>query len=155
MQVRTTVKTLVDDAGPKMTGKERYLVAGKMLSKKQADELMTQCAGLLRHWDCIAKAKLVQDYLGYGQVVVGSCQAFSCDGMSGYGHFYNPPFELHAWWQPRTGTPARIDIALPGLIEMGLKTKDAVGVILSGRKPIILAGIPQQWMRYVSKEVIN
>jgi hypothetical protein len=138
-----------------MDGTEQYPVRGHLLSAAQAKELMGRCRGLLLNWDCIAKAKLVKDYVGHGVVFLGSCEAITRGGQSAYGHHFNPPLELHAWWQPRRNSKARIDIALPGLILKGLNTADEQGPFLEGREPFILAGVAPWWVKYKPYETLR
>jgi hypothetical protein len=149
------VMTLEEDLSKVMTGKERYTVKGGLLNDKQAASLMVQCKGLNLFWDCIDKAQLVKRFRGCGHVVVGSCMVLSRDGLSSYGHYFKPPYELHAWWQKNPGTNQPvIDIALPGLIMKGMSSSDELGPFIVGRKPIILAGRPLKWMEYRPYEII-
>jgi len=154
---RTTTKytSLVDDLYVRMDGTERYLVRGNLLKTPDAEVLMNLCAGLLLNWDCIAKARIVKEYLGRGEVILGGCEAITRGGMSAYGHHFNPPLELHAWWQPRRHSRARIDIGLPGLILKGLNTADEEGPFLEGRDPFILAGMAPWWVKYKACEVLR
>lgn len=157
----TTALTMMnaeDDA--KMTGKEMYPIVGGELTEKQLSELMFECKGLNMYWDCIRKAYIVKKYKGRGVIVGGKCMVTSKDGSSAYGHYWNPPYELHAWWQEAfdpampTMQRDRIDIALPGLIMKGSITKDRIGVMLTGRKPVVLAGFKEDWMYYEGAMVI-
>ena len=154
---RTTTKytTFADDLYVRMDGTECYLVRGNLLKAPDVQAVMNACAGLLLNWDCITKAKIVQEYLGHGVVVLGGCEAITRGGMSAYGHHFNPPLELHAWWQPRPRSKARIDIALPGLILKGLNTADEEGFFLEGREPFILAGVAPWWVKYKPYEVLR
>jgi hypothetical protein len=146
---------LIDHRGGPMDGTERYRVHGHLINAAVAGELMERCRGLLLRWDCIEKAKIVQEYMRGGLVVMGSCFVASCDGLSEYGHEFNPPLELHAWWQARWDSRARIDIGLPGLITTGLQTSDEVGPFLVDREPMILAGIAPAWAQYLAREALD
>ena len=149
--MQTTGITTFSQDSPRVTGKEVYPVLGDLLSTKKAKEIQLEMKGLLLHWDCIAKAKIAQRYFG-GVVVVGSLMVVSGDYKSEYGYYFNPPFELHAWVQFEESI---IDVALPGVIEKGLTTCDAVGPFLVDRKPIILAASSPAWLRYEFFEVFQ
>lgn len=150
MEIISSKLTSMDpDEGLTMTGQERYTIKGGLLNEKQAASLMVQCKGLNPIWNCLEKAQLVRRFLGFGHVVVGGCMVLSRDRLSTYGHYFNPPYEFHAWWQKHAApNQPIIDIALPGLIKKGIETSDEQGPFLVGRKPIILAGRPLRWMEY-------
>jgi hypothetical protein len=71
---------------------------------------------------------------------------------SSYGFEFNPPLEFHAWVNYGDNI---IDLALPGVIEMGCILKDKYGPYLD-RKPIVLAGeeIPN-WIEYTAIRKYN
>lgn len=139
-----------------MAGNERFDLIGKLLTNDNVRELMAQCRGLSYNWDCIAKARLVREMMGRGRVMVGSCYVISTDGRSAYGHDFRPPLEMHAWWQPSTQAFRQIvDIALPGLIDKGLRTRDNQGFFIVGRPRVVLAGAPPCWVRYTAREVFG
>jgi hypothetical protein len=84
--------------------------------------------------------------------MIGSLLVVSGDGKSEYGHYFNPPYEFHAWLQEG---PIIVDVALPGVIESGLMLTDEVGPFISGREPLILAGEPLTWMKYQAVDEIT
>ena len=153
----TVMKTSAEDVEAVMTGKERYPVFGKALTLAQVNELLGMCRGLNLYWSCIEKALLVREYLGFGVVVGGRCMVVSKDGLASYGHYWRPPYELHAWWQKSFEFGQRrliIDLALPGLILKGRKVRDDQGPLNLRRKPVVLAGLPKAWMGYAPMKVI-
>ncbi len=83
---------------------------------------------------------------------MGAAKVMSGDYMSTYGFEYNPPYEFHAWVVDNGNI---IDLALPGVIEKGLITKDDVGYYLVKRKPVILAGTEPNWISYKQFELIK
>lgn len=147
-----TNMTCISNDEPLLSGTERFDVMGDLLSPNKCEEIIMRCKGLTRHWNCLEKAKIAQRVLHDGVVVVGSCELWSRDMKSKYGHLFNPPFEFHAWLQLPQGI---IDIALPGVIEKGLTTSDHIGPFLSERIPFILARKPFEWMEYKPIEIIG
>lgn len=150
----TTALTL--EYGEKiMTGDESYSILGDWLSKDQLKEIMLECAGLNLYRDCLRKAYIVKQYMGRGAIVGGRCMAVSKDGSSCYGYHWHPPYEFHAWWQEgfRYDIPslkrAIVDVGLPGLIMAGSEVSDKFGVMLTGRKPMVIAGMVKTWVDYV------
>jgi hypothetical protein len=134
-----------------MTGTETYRIFGSKLTRDQLRCIYEGCAGLNLYWDCLRKAFIVKQYLGFGVVVAGRCMILSADGSSSYGHYWNPPYEFHAWWQPwfkRGISTDIIDVALPGLILKGSSSQDKIGFMLTGRSPVVLAGPHADWMAY-------
>ncbi len=119
-----------------MTGKEKYKIIGNYKNTTLIKQLLKQCKGLRLYWDCMAKAKLVTKELG-GKVAIGKTYVWSGDFKSQYGFEYEPPYEFHAWCEVKGFI---IDIALPGVIQMGLELHDHIGPYITNRKPIIYAG---------------
>ena len=134
-----------------LEGNEIFKIHGDLIDDKTLAEIIDRCAGLKYYWDCIEKAKIARKVLGEGIVVVGKLMVFSEDWSSSYGYYFNPPFELHSWLLTEKGV---IDIALPGVIEMGLNFSDENGPFLTNREPIVLAGIPANWMQYNLCEIL-
>lgn len=156
LPVIATKLTGVEPDDLRMTGTERWPTRGKLLNEKQIKHLISQCQGMYRYWNCLEKAMLVCRFRGCGFVAIGACMVISRDKSSSYGHYHNPPYEFHAWWQkhPGIGQPV-IDIALPGLIEKGLATSDHLGPFLIGRRPVIVAGRPPKWVAYNPVEYLS
>ena len=124
-----------------------------LLSRFDYEKIMGSMAGLKRRWDCLMKAQKVKEYFGSGYIVVGGCLIWSKDMKSQFGYWFNPPLELHAWWQPyitpnQKIKPSIIDFALPGIIEKGMNTSDELGPFITGRDPFVLAGTAPDWVIY-------
>lgn len=144
-----------EDAQELMTGEMYpiYSYGDKVISEQIVKELLQTFFRLKlnRYYACIEKAKLVASYLGIASIHLGSLMVTSTEKGVAYGYLYNPPLELHAWVQVKDKI---IDFALAGTIEKGLKTKDDVGYFLVDREPVILAGTPAPWMKYVTHEIV-
>lgn len=157
--VTTVISSKYDGIKETLTGQERYPIIGDALSERTVT-LIQQCyVGLERHWHCLEKAKKAADIIGEGLVCIGSLMVRSSDNKSEYGFYYNPPYEFHAWplimerVSETHGNLVIFDGALPGVIEKGLITCDEIGPSLIGRKPVILNGKPEEWMRYDTCEI--
>lgn len=135
-----------------MTGKEQYRAIGHLVHQGVVNKIIKELKGLTRNWSCIEKAQKAQEILGYGKIMIGSLYIFNIDFSGSYGYAYNPPYEFHAWLKVDQSV---VDFALPGAIEMGLQTKDALGYILTMRRPFILVGHPPLWIRYTEMETYN
>jgi len=155
----TTMLTNITTSDKTMNGNETYPIIGELLDDKLLREVFSECNGLNIYWGCLEKALIVKKHLGKGIVVLGQCMAVSLNGKSAYGHYWNPPLEFHAWWQESLYPKEQsiIDISLPGLIMKGSESFDEIGFLLTGRSPIVLAGVPENWMRYtpVRELIIN
>ena len=137
-----------------LDGTESWPVLGSLLSQSEANYIIGKCKGMKRYWHCLEKAKIVAETLKGNWVVVIGTMHVACKSMkSSYGFDYNPPLEFHAWCENFKG--GVIDIALPGVIEVGLKTKDKYGPFIIRRKPVILATnkVPN-WLIYRAKEML-
>ena len=132
----------------KITGEEDFPIVGGAISRVQALAIYRECIGLKYSWDCDHKARAAKKVLGYGTVMFGACMVLTKDltNPSTYGHYFNPPYEFHAWLQHGH---IIIDVAMPMLIEKGLVTCDEIGPALVGNEPVIIAGPVPQWARYV------
>lgn len=144
-----------------ITGEEIYPIVGDLLTPGKIERIMLRMKGLSRYWNCIEKARIAREVLGFGEIVLGECLVWSNDFKSSYGFYFNPPFEFHAWVQIYNspldwyGKGMRIvDVALPGVIELGLATHDHIGPCVVGREPFILAGEPPDWVEYKSVTVL-
>jgi hypothetical protein len=142
----TMLTTLDKDREALLTGDEEYTVVGFAVDYKVVREILEAYKGLNRYWNCIEKARIAREILDRGRVWMGGAMVASADWLSSYGHYWNPPYELHAWVE--LGRGEIFDAALPGLIQKGTETYDHIGPALIGRKPVVLAGLPQKWMRY-------
>ena len=140
----------ISSKDPILKGDELWLINGTY--PIPITKIMQACKGLNRYWNCLEKAQIVQTILGKGDVIVGDLKVVSGDFKSEYGFDFNPPYEFHSWLEVEG---AIIDIALPGVIEKGLTTHDEYGPYLVGREPVILAGKPESWMKYISYERVN
>jgi len=142
------MSSIVEDFNLLLTGDEKYEIAGYCINHDTIRHIFKQCKGMNRHWNCIEKAQRVIDMLGVGRVHIGAMMVYSEDYSSSYGFHYNPPLEFHAW----VDMPEYkiIDVALPGVIERGLKMED----VLKGREPVILNGRPEKWMVYQTAVVL-
>lgn len=135
-----------------MTGDETFRIKGHAVSREKIKQIVKACKGLKLNWDCYEKAIIAKRLVGSGDVVVGEIQVFAPDKSSAYAHYFNPPFEFHAWLQLGKNI---IDVSLPGVIENGLTLKDQYGPCLFGRSPFILAGRPPWWTEYKIKQRIE
>lgn len=101
---------------------------------------------------CMEYASLGASMLPGAEAVMGSLMIVSATNMSSYGHAYFPDTgEFHAWIEYQDKI---IDFALPEMIQLGSTEKDDVGYFLEGRKPIILAGTPPEWLGYIKEETV-
>ena len=142
----TNFTTIIEDVDKIMTGEERYPIFGGFVAETEANAILSMFVGLNLYWQCLPKAEITKGFLGIGEVVIGEIKVFSGDGLSTYGHNFNPPYEFHAWVEI---TPdVIIDFALPGLIEKGLNSSDEIGPYIINRDPIILAGMAPDWIHY-------
>jgi len=153
-----------DDA--RLTGEERYPLTGHMwqlVGRRSLDEVQKLLSGLRTYWDCIEKNKLAKKMLRDAFVglpltqVVGSLMVVSGDSKSAYGYYFNPPYEFHSWLRIGDNPYYKgiVDFALPGVIEKGLNSSDAVGPYLINRTPVILIGAPPTWMQYKEHEEVT
>jgi hypothetical protein len=140
----TALTTFTGDLGEALTGDERYPIVGEAATPEEVEAILKSFEGLNPYWDCIEKAKRAVRILGRGRVVLGAMMIASADMSSTYGHYFNPPFEFHAWVD--LGNGIVFDAALPGTIIKGTNTSDDIGPMLVGREPIVLAGRPREWM---------
>lgn len=148
----TTLLTTLDrDIGNNITGEEEWEILGNAVEPQVIQEIIQACSGLNYYWNCLEKAEKAQEILGRGTVIMGSLMVVSADFTSEYGHYWNPPFEFHAWVDLRNGS--LVDIGLPGVIEKGLTTSDHIGPALIGRTPSVLAGPPPFWLKYQARMV--
>ena len=163
MKILTKTMAISVEKEELLLGNEFFPASSKLelsiISIEDVEQIMKQMKGLKRHWDCIEKAKRVKKYMRYGHVAVGSCLVWSDDFKSQFGYWFNPPFEIHAWWIPSEKVDLRsqiiIDFALPGIIEKGINTHDEMGPFLKGREPQILAGIAFDWVEYKPFEIVE
>lgn len=144
MQLTTDLR-LMNPHSERMTGSESYPITGGLVTEKEVRQIISRFNGLARQWDCFEKATITTQFIG-GTVAVGSLFIWNPAHDANYGHAFNPPFEFHAWVQ-LTRTQI-VDLALPGVIEMALLSRDAQGPLVTGRKPFILAGNPPEWCQY-------
>ena len=149
----TTGFSVLEPGKDLMTGKERYQIVGRAVSEEEVRSLLTSFSGLQRYWDCIGKAQRAQKLLGRGRVMIGSLLVTSGDLKSEYGYYFNPPYEFHAWLD--LGLGVIFDPALPGVIEKGLTTHDAIGPYIIDREPVVLAGKPLDWMKYKAEKELQ
>ena len=155
MDFITTGFSTMFDRKERITGLERWPVIGGLVKESLIDAMISDMAGLRYGYDCIKKAEIASTYAenlyGYKTMVkVGSLMVVSGDRKSKYGFYYQPPLEFHAW--VAIECLGIIDIGLPGVIHVGLTTKDEYGYFLCGRKPSILAGVPPYWLEYDEQE---
>lgn len=149
--MQTTMMTNITDKDEKLTGNEKYDIIGNAIPELAINNIIEKCAGLNKYWNCMEKAHIARETLGFGYVVFGSLTVWSYDYRSSYGYLWNPPFEFHAW--VNLGAGHILDIALPGVIEKGLNIYDDISPALVGREPLILNDIPQRWMEYTPAQV--
>jgi hypothetical protein len=155
-----------DKTIPRLTGREQYPVLCNSsfdITQDYANEIQKRFSGLQTLGNCIEKnvialTKLTELHcLGINsmqdfQVMLGSFYVWSIDKRSSYGFEFNPPLEFHAWLQLESTI---IDFALPGVILSGLIHEDHIGPALTGRSPVIFAGIPPRWLAYKPKIAIS
>lgn len=148
MNVVSTMTSLMGDIDKTMTGDEDYPIIGTRLGELRGRYIIREFGRrkFNRLWNCLEKAAVAWKHIGEGVIMLGSFHVISGDGKSLFGYAYNPPLEFHAWIE-LDGNEI-VDVALPGVIEKGLSTFDDVGPMLVGRKPIILAGLPPEWLIY-------
>ena len=138
--------------GPKFQQiKEKPVAEAAKLVRERKQEIMRSMKGLRRRWSCIEKAILVRKFIGFGIVSIGSMLIWNNERNGTYGYYYNPPYEFHAWLV-LNDQPFIIDFALPGVIEMGLRTRDEYGAILKNMKPYILCGPAPEGLDYNTYE---
>lgn len=164
MKLHTTAIATRFDDQVEMTGEESFPIQGRYLVSEDAKKLMSQCKGLHPYFNCLEKAKLVKELKGYGEIVIGGLLVWNKKKTANFGYYFNLPFEFHAWWEPcpfdnekenyKLGTNI-IDISLPGVIEKGMNTIDAMGALIEDRSPFILAGKPLDWTDYEPKYVMK
>lgn len=135
MEIISTKIGIADKFDIFMTGNEIYPVYGNYEHKDKLPIIIKKFAGLKMYWDCLEKAKITAGIIG-GVVVLGSTYVVSNDYKSEYGYEFQPPLEFHAWVE-RDGHV--IDLALPGVIKMGLEMCDEIGPYIIGRTPVIFA----------------
>lgn len=155
LRPQNAFETVVADMNnERMTGKEKYPILGQLLLVSEAEVLMSRCAGLHTSADCLEKASVViqnQHLLSLIpkesklRLCLGAIRVLSTDGMSAYGHAFVPPNELHAWVEVDNMI---MDISLPGVIIRGMNCRDQIGIVLTGRFPLILAGKVPDWIWY-------
>ena len=145
--VTTGFSTLPEDEDKILTGEESWPIVGEAVGEEVIAEIVKKCAGLNRIWGCLPKARIAREVVGHGDIVIGSLMVTSGDGLSEYGHYWNPPYEFHAWLLLHKPL-AIVDVGLPGVIEKGLTAGDDVGPYLVDRKPFVLAGWPLGWVTY-------
>lgn len=144
MQITTGIKT-IDTADPLITGEEDFPIVGNLLNKEQLKEIFNRCIGIRRNWSCIDKAIEAQNILGFGVIEIGSMLIWNKERTGNFGFYFEPPFECHAWLRTEQGI---IDVALPGVIELGLAYSDERGHILENLQPFVLAGEAPDWIEY-------
>ena len=158
---KTTVMAPMTFEDPILTGKEVFQIKGPKFQQIEdgsvaeavklvhvhKKEIMRSMKGLKRRWSCIEKAILVRKFIGVGIVALGSTLIWNNERDGTYGHYFNPPLEFHAWVELNQ-QPFIVDFALPGVIEMGLRTKDEYGAILRNIKPYILCGPASSGLDY-------
>lgn len=160
MKMTTKINTRfdVDNIDAKlMTGKESWDILGDTVDGMDAEWITQHLKGMHPNWNCLEKAKVVFDNLEFHssrkKIHVGSVFVESVDKQSSYGYGYNPPFEFHSWVV--VDDTFIVDFALPGVIEMGLKTEDVIGPVVVGREPIVLAGIAPDWISYKTEAILE
>lgn len=157
-RVTTKLTNIKQDRDLVLTGKERYPIVGEGVDKKTIHEILESYKGLNKYWDCLEKTHRAREIIGEGIVVTGSLMVTSIDRRSEYGYYYLPPHEFHAWlFLIKQVSESQVklivfDAALPGVIQKGLQTSDEIGPSLIGRLPVVLAGMPREWMRYNPRE---
>ena len=123
-----------------MTGEEEWPILGTAIRRATTREILLKFKGLKYYWSCLEKAEITKSIIG-GVLCVGSTHILSTNGGGGsYGFNFKPPFGFHAWVEKDQNI---IDLALPGVIEMGLQFEDEYGPYLVGNKPVILASRPK------------
>ena len=147
--ITTSMKSITPD-DPLLVGTEYYMVEGYDITPEEYALIVPALKGLKRHWSCLEKAIITHSILNRGVIVLGSLFVTSGDHQSEYGYAFNPPYEFHAWVQLQDTV---IDVALPGVIEKGLLERDCIGAFLVERSPVVLAGVPLDWMRYTPRQV--
>lgn len=152
MKATMNMASLLTDLDKVMSGCERYPVVGLVTGHNYGKELIKKFKGLNTYWNCLEKAVITAKHFGFDEIAIGSLLIFNLDYTATYGYAYNPPLEFHAWVPDGKSI---IDFALPGAIEKGLMLRDSVGVFLKGRMPVILAGVPDRWLRYQECERHN
>lgn len=139
-------------SGPKFQQiKEKPVAEAAKLVRERKQEIIGSMKGLKRRWSCIEKAILVRKFIGFGIVSIGSMLIWNNERNGTYGYYYNPPLEFHSWLV-LNDQPFIIDFALPGVIEMGLRTRDEYGEILKNMKPYILCGPAPEGLDYNTYE---
>lgn len=139
--ISTSFTSILGDKQEIMTGNERYPIIGDALTEEQVNNITSLFKGLNLYWNCLEKAQIVYSEIEDTVLEIGSVYISERSGkyVSQYGHACNPPYEFHAW----TSLNGKIlDLALPGVIMQGLKSKDKYGTFLETTKPFILVGNP-------------
>lgn len=131
---------------------EEYPVIGDLFSEKQMNDFYHKMIDFHREAQCLEKSRLLQALLLpiTTLLLMGEIEVFDADGRSSFAHYFNLPYEFHAWLEP-IGAGAIIDISLPGVIMRGRKFEDDEGFILQNREPVFLAGPPPSWIVYRPK----
>jgi hypothetical protein len=148
----TTAMSTIQSDDVLLNGTERFPVLGNAITLIEYAKIMKASKGLRHNWNCLEKAEIVQSILKRGSIILGSLLVNSADMKSQFGYYFNPPLEFHAWVLTNDGI---IDVSLPGVIEMGLTQSDEYGPFIIGREPVVLAGIPLDWMLYKAHEVYS
>jgi len=137
-----------------LTGKEKYPIIGNKIAEEKIRDITSRFYGLRRYWHCLEKAQIAKKIIGFGDIVIGSLMLLDKDTNSTFGYYYNPPLEFHAWLEFNDGLYI-LDLALPGVIEHGSELKDEYGPFLTNREPVILNGVPEEWMIYKKFQTIK
>jgi hypothetical protein len=155
MKTKTTALALyADDRDAILTGEEIYPIIGDgdiIITPDELISIQANLAGFNRYWNCLEKAWKTYSFLEAGELTIGTMLVWNEGHRSNYGFYYNPPLEFHAWLAFPGGRI--LDVALPGVIERGLWTFDEVGAAIVNRVPVVLAGIPPDWLEYRAKEI--
>lgn len=156
-QVTTKITTLFDENAQEICTGQIYPLysyeSEPIIDESQAEQLLNvfKIIELNRYYACIEKAKIVAKGYQLTHIHLGSLLVDSEESGVSFGYHFNPPLELHAWAQLGKYI---IDFALPGTIELGIKSSDEIGPMLKGRTPVILAGLCPPWLHYVTHEII-
>lgn len=140
------------DLDKKMSGSERYQIAGTTVSNEKIQATIEAYKGMSLYWNCLEKAQRAQEILQKGIVTLGSLLVWNKKYTANYGYLWNPPYEFHAWLN--LGDERIFDPSLPGVIIAGITTIDKYGSILEGRTPFILNGVPPKYTVYKHKEIL-
>ena len=148
-----------------MDGTERYPIIGSTVEHrntilllfgedyiKKLYQAQSMLKGLPLYANCLEKAMLARKLLG-GTLVAGAMRVLSEDMKSAYGFDFRLPYECHVWLEYIGG--CIVDLALPGVILRGMKSKDEQGPFIVGREPSILAGYPPEWLIYKPVRIVE